>query len=153
MAKKLRTLLEIKSYELTGNDIGYLKKSFAESNRFNEKVLPNYCVREDNGEFAHSDYYFQFVETGEEKFLLFDADTIDDVLKEEISGAGIDSILKDIDLRPYFKELYHFNKDNVFRHHLMPSQYLIIQIEYVECGSWEYPEWEAQYSIEGVLKY
>lgn len=151
MGKSFKTLLDIKVYELTGKDIGEIKKQLSYANRFNDKFLPDYCIRQDNGKVTDSDYYFQFVETGEEKFLLFNVSTIDELLKEEISGAGVDSILKDIDLRPFFKELEILGKDDILKYKLSPSQYLIIGIEYHECGSWEYPEWEALYSVDGVL--
>src|SRR5579859_5443825 len=132
MIKKFRTLLEIKCYELTAKEIVDLKKKQYESNRFHVDVLPDYCVRSDNGKIAYSDYYLQFVEENtidhnEEKYLLFNASTIDEFLSEEISGCGLEKILEDVDLRPFFNEL---QKNDISHHKLEPSQYLIIEITY-----------------------
>lgn len=156
MIKRFRTLLEVKCYELTGKQIVELKKEQIESNRFHSEVLPEYCVRSDNGKIADCDYYLQFItedaiSEDEEKFLLFDASTIDEFLKEEISGCGLDTILEDVDLRPYFNEL---RKIDISHRRLEPSQYLIIEISYTGGNSYFYSDdWDAEYSIEGVLKY
>lgn len=152
MAKSFTTLLEVKIYELTGDEIGAIKKEEEEANHFRfTKTLPEYCLRDDNGKKGYTEDYLQFVESGDEKYLLFNASTLDEILSEEISGCGLDTILENVDLRPYFKELEIQTKDNITHRKLVSGQYLIIEVNYVECGSWEFTEWEAQYSVKGVL--
>jgi hypothetical protein len=152
MGKRFSTLLNVQLYELTAKEIGKLRIDQYKNNRFYETRLPKYCIHSENGTVRDSDYYLQFVETGDEKFILFNANTVDEVLQEEISAIGLEEIFKDIDLRPYIKELHIQTYKDLLHSKLQVGQYLVINIDYVECGTWEYKEWEAQYSVCGVLR-
>jgi len=148
---KHRCLLALEVLELTGDEIGKLRKQY-EHDRYLESVLPKYCINTNNdkGGIIEASYFLQFVDSGDQKYTLFDYKTVDNLLQEEISNCGFDDLLKDYDIRPYLKK---FSKQNYesFGRNLSSAEYLVIDIEYSGGGYWNEYEVDVDISITGVL--
>lgn len=148
--KSFKCLLHIKLYELTGDEIGEIKKEEKEGHRFYETILPQYCLHVENGKLKTTRDYLQWIESGEEKYLLFDANTLDDILDEEISNGGIEELLRDIDLRPFFLNFHKLKMKGLTHRSLQSGQYLIISICYIGGDMWN-PDWDMEVYVDGVL--
>jgi hypothetical protein len=142
--------LGIKLYQLTGDEIGRIKKDEIESNRFYSTRLPEFCLRDDRGTLTYTVDYLQWIESGEEKYYLFEAQTLDEILHEEIRNSGLESLLKDIDLRPFFKKLQVLTFNGLNRGTFINGQYLIISLSYIG-GDMYNPDWDMEIDVEGVL--
>lgn len=133
MIKKFRTLLDVEVYELTSSEIGILRKETGHDRYFDREVLPKYCVRDDKGGIDEAGYYLQWIESGDDKHILFDATTSDKLLSEEISNGGLDSLLKGLDMREILKPFKKQTLENRYR--ILPvSEYLIIDLIYSGSG-------------------
>lgn len=150
MIKKYKTLLNVNLFELTGDEIGEIKKKEREGNRYYNTILPEYCLHSENGSLRTTIDHLQWIESGEEKYILFQAMTPDDLLQEEISNTGIEDLLKNIDLRPYFNLLKKLNKDGLLHRGLQGGQYLIIELLYIGGDMYD-PDWDMDVNVEGVL--
>jgi hypothetical protein len=132
MKKTFRTLLDVEVFEVTGEELGELR-AIAKHDPFLERnVLPDFCVGE-NGKvnFTH---YLQWVETGEEKYLLFNATTSDKLLREEISNAGFPELVKEFDFNYILQTFTKHKLKNRFLQ-IPPSEYLVIDLQYIGGGS------------------
>lgn len=147
---KIRTLLAIEPYKFTGKELGKLKSQYENKYYFDEHVLPTYCFREDNNKIARTCDYLQWVESGDESYILFYAETIDKLLSEEISNAGLDYLLKDVDLKSVVEKL-KIHSFEYFKRNLPSAQYIIIDISYYRT-SWEYEEYDMDLELVGPLK-
>ena len=145
-----QTLLAIKLFELSGDEIGKIKRDEVESNRRYDTILPEFCLHSENGTLRKTVDYLQWIETGEEKYFLFEAHTLDDILFEEISNCGIEEMLKGIDLRPYFKEFQKLTYKNLLHRGLQSGQYLVISVSYTGGGYWN-DDWDCDIYVSGVL--
>lgn len=150
MVKTFKTLLNVKIYELTGDEIGEIKKQQEKSNRFYDSILPEYCLHTENGTLRTTADYLQWIVSGEEKYLLFEAHTLDDILHEEISNSGLETVLDGIDLRPYFKSLYKLNKRDLIYNQLQSGQSLIVNIVY-SGGNFFDDDFDCEIYVDGVL--
>jgi hypothetical protein len=142
-------LLKVDVYEFTGNDIGKLREQY-QHDRYLHKILPKYTFNKEYGNMLDADGYLQFVYEGDEKFLLFDFETNDDLLNEEISNGGLDTLLKGIDIRPYIEKM-NFKKYDDFQRSLSSAEYLIIELEYVNGGYFNENEFDLNVNLVGAL--
>jgi hypothetical protein len=149
MRNSNKTLLSIEIYEMNGDEIGKLRKQFAHD-RYLEGVLPRFVLN-DKGHVYRSDAWLQFVNEGSENFVLFDVATVDKLLSEELSNAGLEDILKNIDLRPILEKMEKLHFEDFLRV-LPPAQYLIIQIVYSGGGMWSYDgDFDVDFNLVGVI--
>jgi len=143
----VKTLLALQIYEVTGNEIG-------EHFKRDKRNLPTYSLNPKNGKIIESEYWLQFIEEGEEKYIVFEYYTCDALLQEEINGAGLEELLKNTDLRPFFEE---FRKLNMFGsredyfYSIRTSSYIVIDLEYYGGGSWYEDDYEVYYNCKGIL--
>lgn len=139
-----RTLLALDLIEITGDEIG---KHFSSR----KKQLPDYCIRNDNGEITQTENYLQFVSEGEEKYLLFNYFTADSILDEEIQNCGLEDLLKNIDLRPYVSEFKNLIKYEDYGKALSTSNYLVIDLIYTGGSYYEPYDYDMDVEVVGVL--
>ena len=145
----MRTLLALTITELTTSEIGkHMKPGMVH--------LPEWCLT-DKGKIQRTEYYHQFAyegHIGDEKHILLDAQTLDDILHEEISNAGLEDLLA-FDLTPFinaFRERGMIKKYEELHRTLGVSSYLVVNLEYRNCGSYEDPyDWELDVEIDGIL--
>lgn len=84
----MRCLMAINLYKITGDELGKLKaQQITPAHIYN--WLPKYCIKPD-GSIDHTEYWLQFIETGEEVYYLFDIVHTDDPLDYEIAQCGIE---------------------------------------------------------------
>lgn len=141
-----RCLLAINLYELTGAQLGELKeKNFIDRHAY--KFLPEYCLTKE-GKIADTEMYLQFINSGDEKFYLFSFEHTDQPLKEEFSNMGIDYALQ-FDFS--FLKTLQINKYEDMFLCLPLSSHIVVEVKYVESGSHEYPEVDAEFSLVGYL--
>jgi len=149
MRTKHRTLLSLEVYQMTGNEIGQLRKQFSHD-RYLTSVLPKFCI-DSEGKIHNADYWLQFTDDGEESLILFDVATVDKLLSEELSNMGLEDMVKNVDLRPYLDHFTKHTRDDLFR--ILPSaEYLIIDITYRGGGFWdEHGDFDVDFDIAGAM--
>lgn len=132
-SRRIRTLVDLVVYEATASEIGDLKRKANHTRYFERNILPEFCVRDDNNNVTRSDNYLQWIENGDDKYILFDMSTSDMLLHEEIIQDGFDGLVKGIDFR---KILHTFRKRKLDEKYLklLPSEYLIIDLLYSGYG-------------------
>ena len=99
---KIKTLLGVELYEISDNFIHKLREAHPRPEQAFD-YLPMYTVG-NNNQVITADYYHQFAglfenEHENKKYLFFNIETLDATLREEISNAGIEELLKDLDIR------------------------------------------------------
>lgn len=131
--RRRRTLIDVVVYEATASEIGAIKKKADHQGYFTRSLLPEFCVRTDNNYVTRSEYYLQWIEEGDEEYILFDAHTTDKLLGEEISLGGFDELVAEIDFK---KCLEGFNRHLINDKYLTlrESEYLIIDLIYSGYG-------------------
>lgn len=129
-----KCLLAVDVYEFTGDDIGKLRKVY-NHDRYLTSILPKYTFNKEYGNIVDADGYLQFIDEGDERFILFNLETLDPLLKEEISNSGLDSLLKESNIRSYIEKMNIKNAEQ-FQRSLTSLEYLIIEIEYTGGGSY-----------------
>ena len=144
-----KCLLALEVFEFTGEEIGKLREQY-KHDRYLDDVLPKWTLNTNNGSIINSPGFLQFIEDGIDKFILFNASTVDRLLQEEISNGGLESMLKGIDIRNY---LEHFKKHTYddFCRCLPSAEYLIIGLEYTSGGYFNEYEVDLHVSVEGAL--
>ncbi len=146
----MKTLLAVYAYELTGDEIGKLKEGYDNKRHFIDSVLPKYCLHE-NGTIRRTDDYLYWIESGDEKFLLFNAETLDQVLDTEISGCGgLDELLKDFNIKPLFDKLQKGDFKN-FNRGLPLVDYIVIEIIYSSYSSYDGTEYDMDVDVVGYM--
>ena len=149
MNKTFRTLVDIELYEVTGDELGELR-AIAKHDRFLERnILPDFCVDE-NGKVRHTESYLQWVETGEEKYTLFNATTSDKLLGEEISNGGFPELVNEFDFNYMLLTFTKHKLKNRFLQ-IPPSEYLVIDLQYVGGGSYYNDDVELLVDVIGKL--
>lgn len=124
--KKMKCLVSINLYKLTGDEIGELKQMQI-SSKHAYKFLPEYCLRTDTNKIDYSEYYLQFTNSGKEEFILFDIEHIEQPLAEEISSGGIQDVLN-FDFS-FLKELKQITYQEMSRT-LHRSTQIVFDLEY-----------------------
>jgi hypothetical protein len=147
----VKTLLAIELYELTGKELGDLRKR-NQSNNFFQDSLPEYCL-DDKGQIRSTVDYLQWVEDGEEKFLLFSAWTADKLLEHEMSNVGLESLVENIDFRPLLGDFTKYTEKDLFRL-CAAAEYLIVNLCYTRYDDLYHGGYEVEMivEIEGKLK-
>jgi hypothetical protein len=127
-------LFVIYAWIFTGDEIGEQSPG--------KLKLPTYCVRQDTGKLDMTEYYLQWGASGKDKYILFEMDPVDELLKEEVINTGIESVFKDVDLNKLFKG-FDFNKCG--DRYIPTAHYVTIEIIY-EChyGA-EGDEWDMHF--------
>lgn len=151
MSRIRKCLLALEVFEFTGDEIGKLREQY-KHDRYLDSILPKWTLNTNtnDGRIIESPGFLQFIEDGTEKIILFNASTVDRLLEEEISNGGLDSMLKDIDLRNYLEHFQKYNYDDFCR--CLPSaEYLIIGLEYTSGGYFNEYEVDLHVSVEGAL--
>lgn len=147
----VKCLLNVIVYEFTGDEIGKLKEKYINKNRFYEEVLPPYCLNS-GGSIERSADWFQWIDRGEDKYILFDAQTTDRLLADEISNGGLEQIFDDIKLKSIFESFQKCGFEDFNRSTLL-SQYLVIELRYLTHFNGEYTDYSMESSLLGFLDY
>jgi hypothetical protein len=149
MNKTFRTLLDVEVYEVTGAELGELRAT-AKHDRFLERnILPEFCVDE-NGKVRRSESYLQWTDTGEEKYTLFNATTSDKLLGEELSNSGLEDLVKEFDFNYILLTFTKHKLKNRFLQ-IPPSEYLVIDLQYVGGGSFYNDDVDLLVNVIGKL--
>jgi hypothetical protein len=91
-------------------------------------MLPMFCLDEE-GNVRITYHHLEFIEDGNIVYHLFDAITADRLLENEISEAGLDSLLEGINLEQMFKSVTVYGFDDFNR--ILPSaDYLALELVY-----------------------
>lgn len=146
-------LLAITPVVYTGKELGDIKRSCPPEQRRLLRDLPEYTINEEFQKIVHADYYLQWIEEGDQEYILFDVSTSDSFLNEELSYQNIGdsgSIIEDSDeelLINILKNHAHINKPK----DMLPSpEYLIINVNYFG-GQYPDYDWEVEYGIDGFI--
>jgi len=142
---KIKCLLAVELYEISDNYIYKLR----EAHKHRDDVfayLPKYTVNTNKGQHNQpmiADCFLQFIGNFEKdkptKYLLFNLETLDRQLEEEISQSGVEDLFQHFD---FFKILSNFvpHSEDEFSKMVFPTvRYLIVEISYdvsydFECG-------------------
>ena len=147
-------LLAISPKKYTASEIGYLKRDVYNSNYLYRSLLPQFCINEKFQCITEADGYLQFVEEGDEEFILFDTHTIDDFLQEEMNHSNMlfddDSVITGSDVELFISILKNHAYIAERKEILPPTEYVIININYFGGGYPDY-EYDVEYSIDGFL--
>jgi hypothetical protein len=147
--RTINTLLAVEIYEFTGDEIGKLKNKHHNQRDFFEYHMPKYCLIK-NGTIGNASDYLYWVESGEEKYILFNMDTGDRLLAEEISNAGLESLLENFDVRPIFENLGKSYYEEYNR--TIPSaEYIIIELAYTTHRGYDYTEYDMYSAPVGYM--
>jgi len=146
-------LLGLVCKKFTGKQLGDLKKKTPPETRRLLRDLPQYTINDKYQKIVEADYYLQWVEEGDEEYILFDLVTSDQFLVEELSYVSVGdggSVIENEDeelLISIIKNHADINDPNV----ILPSpEYIIINIRYFGGGYPDY-EWDVEYEIEGFI--
>jgi hypothetical protein len=123
---KVKTLLGLKLYEISGDDIG---KHFLPG----KKDLPEYCINDKDGQVLSSSYWLQFVNSGEDKYVLFDFKTADEILSHEIYQCGLCEFLQGTDMRLFIEEFRKQGAIGTYNDYftsISKASYVVVQITY-----------------------
>lgn len=146
-------LLALSAVKFTADQIGELKRRCPNYRYLLEDVFPEFCINKEFGNIMEGIPYLQFTDEGDEEFILFDLDTIDPFLKEEINGGGL------------FGEFSMFNKKDekiivdIIKNHatiykpddiLNSPEYIIVNINYFGGFPPDY-DYDVEYSIDGFM--
>lgn len=147
----MKTLLSVTVVELSGDEIGKMRKNFVSYRHFESKFLPAYCVNPHYGNVTDSEAFLQFVNEGEDVYTLFDIETTDPVLNEELSNAGAESLLfKTVDIRTILAPFRRENDSN-YKRCLNPNEYLIVEIKYYGGDSAFGDDWDIDVKVVGAM--
>lgn len=139
---KVKALLGLHVYLLSGEQIGKMRDP--ESRDHNS--LPEFCVRDDTGKIDSSDYYFQFTDSGEEKFFLFNYIPMSDQLNAEIDNCGFDDIFRDINFAELMKYATIMKYDDYYR--VIPKESIFVaEMEFWGQGE----DYDVVFDIVGYL--
>jgi hypothetical protein len=126
------TVLLLNVYKITGDNIGDMRKKNP-TDRFLQSLLPDYCLRDKDDKYPnkinYSDGYFQFVESGEQEYWMFNVVGADDILQEEISQTGIDILLEGYDLSKIFEKVRYNTYDDMGKS-IPRTCHLFIELDY-----------------------
>lgn len=131
-----RGLVGISLYELSNNYIHKLRSSKFKPDAWHT-LVPEYTIAttESGKNIIHPcEYYLQFVgftETPEnEKYLVFDLNSIDNLINEEVSASDWDDFFKDVDFKKIL-DVFPKQTDYDMKNHSMPRfNYLVVDLEY-----------------------
>lgn len=151
MSKIHKCLLAVEVYEFTGEDIGKLRKQY-KHDRYLDSILPKYTynTNKNDGSLIDAPGFLQFIEDGDEKYVLFNVSTVDELLEYEMSMGGLDGLLDGINLKPWIDKFSKRTYDD-FKRCLLSAEYLIIGLEYFGGGYYNPDDVDLHVSIEGAL--
>lgn len=134
---KIKTLLGIELFEVSERFIYNLRQAHPRPEQAFD-YLPKYTIntnKEAHNQVVGADWFHQFVGTFQndnknDKYLYFNIETLDKTLQEEISNAGIEDLLKDLDFKKILSNFTPENEENL-SHFVFPHcNYLICEIIY-----------------------
>lgn len=154
---RVKTLLSVKLFEVSNNFIYNLSKDKKRHDRVWD-LLPKYTIntnKDANNSPVIADWYLQFVGTHEDeidnkKYLLFDLDTQDEILNEEISQGGIEDLFKDFDFKKLLSVFKPHPETDITNFNFPKTNYIVVELEYIN-GGYEYYETEMNIYIKGYL--
>jgi len=137
MITKLKTLLGVELYEISERFIYNLRQGHPRS----EKVfdyLPKFTIntnKEAHNQIADAEWFHQFVgcfqnDNKNEKYLYFNIETLDATLREEISNAGMENLLKNLDFKKILSNFTPENEENISYFRFPHCNYLIVELTY-----------------------
>lgn len=152
---KIKTLLNVKLFEVSNNFIYNLSKDKYRRDKVWE-LLPKYTINTNDGAKNRpiiTEYFLQFVGTHEsaenEKYLLFDLETTDGILNEEIAQVGED-LFEDFDFKKLLSVFKPQPETDITKFNFPLSNYIVVELEYLNSG-YEYYETELIVNIKGYL--
>lgn len=129
-------------YEISSDYIYKLReKSHRPENIFSN--LPKYTINTNN-QIIEAEYFLQFIGTNKEeetsKYLMFDFETIDSLLSNEISNCGYDNFFEDVDFSKILSKFKPYTEDDLMHFVLPKTNYIVIELEYFSSyydGGWD----------------
>jgi hypothetical protein len=141
-------LVAIEAYEMTGKEIGKLKEKYPNKLRFEQRVLPKYCLNDHTGEIEETEYYLHWIDDGDEKYLMFNLETLDQILGAE---GSVGSALEGIDLRPVIKELPKMDFEDFTVGQCPTIDYIIVEMTFTSSFNGESTEYDSETDVIGYL--
>lgn len=139
-------------YEISSNYIYKLReKNPKPENIFSN--LPRYTINKNenaNNKIIEAEYYLQFVgcsEDEKEKYLMFDFETIDSLLSNEISNCGYDNFFEDVDFSKILSKFKPYTEDDLMHFVLPNTNYIVIELEYFSSYSYD-GGWDTDMNID-----
>lgn len=153
---KIKTLLSVKLFEVSNNFIYNLSKDKPRHDKVWD-LLPKYTINNNDGANNRpviADWYLQFVGTHEDinnkKYLLFDLDTQDEILNEDIAQAGIEDLFKDFDFNKLLSVFKPQPETDITNFNFPKTNYIVVELNYLT-GGFDYYETELVVNIKGYL--
>jgi len=130
-------LICINYYEISDNFIYKLRESHPNPQQAFD-YLPKYTINTNekgNNQIIEAEYFLQFAgcfeNTNENpKYLMFDIETLDATLNQEISDAGIDEVFKNIDFKNILSVFKPQTEEDEMSFVFPNSNYLTFEISY-----------------------
>lgn len=147
MSGKYQGIIHFYFYKITGEQMVSL---FESRRRYYEHDRPIYIFRENNKNIDYVNSYYQFIQPDDKEYIVFDCDSADKILSEEISQVGL------VDLLAYSDSiLVDGNNPNILLNRWdsrdIPKPTLFkMTIEYWGDGVWE--DYDSLTSFEIVLR-
>jgi len=84
------------------------------------------------------------------KYLLFDINTLDQLLDYEMSNSGVDDLFKECDFKKYLSVFNPLTDDDM-KHMTIPlTNYLVVEITYTTSQDYYSGGWECESEIEVI---
>jgi hypothetical protein len=134
MIYKEKVLLAVSVFEVSGKFIFDLMKNQRNPERVWD-ILPRFTINTNknaNNSITEARYHLQFVpsENNKEKYLLFDLNTSDELLNEEISNSGEEYLFKGFDFKKMLSFFTPGTEEDITKHSLRTSNYIIVELTY-----------------------
>jgi hypothetical protein len=150
----LRCILNIEVYEISENYIRELRDNCQKPEMVFD-ILPEYTINKNEGAnncLIEANYYLQFVglfkETTDKKYLLVNLSTADRLLDYEISQSGITDLFKDIDFEKILSVFTPRIDDDIKKHSIPASNYLVVELTYIRSQDYYSGGWECDMEID-----
>jgi hypothetical protein len=146
-----RQIVAFSVVKATGNDIGEMK---TENHQFRYKgsSLPTWCLNIKTGTLQYTESYLQFVNSGDEEYILFDVIYSDSLISEEISNMGLDDLIEKYDYRKIFSNFKIRAFKDAWKH---INSYIRVVYSLHYYGSYDYysggTEWDVDIDIIGYF--
>jgi hypothetical protein len=134
---KIKAIVGIEYYEISDKFIYNLRMNHPRPEQAFD-YLPKYTIntnKEGNNEIVGADWFLQFAGTFENTtenptHLMFNIETLDATLKEELSNAGIEEIFKGIDFKEILKNFTPESENNLEKFIFSHCNYIIVETTY-----------------------
>ena len=149
-----RCILNVEFYEISENYIRELRNNY-QNPKMVFSILPSYTINKNkdaNNDLIEADYYLQFIglskETTDEKYIFVNLFTSDSLLDYEIRQSGLTDLFKGIDFEKILSVFTPRTDDEIKRHSIPSSDYLVVELNYIKSQDYYSGGWECDLDID-----